>query len=311
MFKAFIIFLGILAFFSSFGGTVMAKSMDIQTLQSKYPARHFDEIQLPSGITHYQSTGNGPVIILVHGVSGPLAVWDKNVDALVAAGYKVVRYDLYGRGFSSRLETAPYDLNTYETQLSELIETLHLGPNIRLVGSSLGGIITSEYTIRHPQNISGLVLIGPAGFPITVPLTGRLRDFPVIGDIFTYFFAYNTILKQNDNYFVNKQMPEDLRPFVADQLSVPGTTSAIARTMKNSPVQSFVNSYQKLGQTGVQVGLIWGREDAIFPYENSKILLEAAPQASLVTIENAGHIPQYERAEEVTSALINFEKSFK
>ena len=133
----------------------------------------------------------------------------------------------------------------------------------------------------------------------------------MIGEIFTYFFAYNTILKQNDNYFVNKQMPEELRPFVADQLSVPGTTTAIAKTMKNSPVQTFVNSYQKLGQTGVQVGLIWGREDTIFPYENSKILLEAVPQASLITIENAGHIPQYERAEEVTPALINFEKSFK
>ena len=66
----------------------MAKSMDIQMLQSKYPTRHFDEIQLPSGITHYQSIGTGPVIILVHGVSGPLAVWDKTIDALVAAGIR-------------------------------------------------------------------------------------------------------------------------------------------------------------------------------------------------------------------------------
>lgn len=284
--------------------------MDLQTLKNKYPSRYFNAIKLSSGVTHYQSIGSGPVIILVHGVSGPLAVWDKTTDALVSAGFRVVRYDLYGRGFSARLENGPYNLETYETQLSELIEALHLGPSIRLVGSSLGGVITSEYTIRHPNNVSGLVLIGPAGFPITVPFAAKLRDIPIVGDIFTHLFGYNTILKQNDHYFVNKRMPEELRPFVADQLSMPGTTNAIIKTMKNSPVQSFVNSYYELGKTGVPVGLMWGRQDATFPYENSKILMKAAPQAKLVTVENAGHLPQYERAEIVSPTLISFEKAF-
>src|SRR5262249_3665709 len=148
---------------------------------------------------------------------------------------------------------------------------------------------------------------GPAGFPITVPLTGRLRNIPIVGDIFTQLFGYSTVLKQNDHYFVSKHMPDELRPFIADQLLVPGTTEAIVKTMKNSPVQSFVDSYHQLGRTGVPVGLIWGRQDATFPYENSKILVQAVPQAKLVTVENAGHLPQYERAEVVSTSLVNFE----
>jgi pimeloyl-ACP methyl ester carboxylesterase len=294
-------------FFQSFA---IASSMDLPTLQNKYPSRHFDEVQLPSGRTHYQSLGNGPVVILVHGVSGPLAVWDKSVDGLVAAGYRVIRYDLFGRGFSERLTTALFDLDTYETQLTELSEALHLGPRIRLVGSSLGAIIVSEYALRHSKNIAGLILVGPAGFPITVPFTARLRNIPLIGDILTYFLAYRTILKQNDHYFVDGRVPEELRPFIADQLSVAGTTDAILKTMQNSPVQSFVESYRKLGKAGVPVGVIWGRKDDTFPYENSRILMEAVPQANLVTVENAGHLPQYERGEAVSPILINLEKGF-
>lgn len=282
-----------------------ADSIALKDLQVKYPSRYFQEIKLPSGKTHYQSVGDGPVVILIHGVSGPLAVWDKVMDGLVSTGYRVIRYDLYGRGFSERLETVPYSLATYHTQLTELISALRLGSRIRLVGSSLGAIIASDYALRQPKNIVGIILVGPAGFPITVPFAARLRDIPLIGWVLTYFLAERTILKQNDHYFVEGRVPSDLRPFISDQLSVAGTTDAILKTMKNAPVQSFIESYRQLGQTKVPVGVIWGRKDVTFPFENSRTLMDAIPHAKLVTIENSGHLPQYEKSEEVTPILID------
>jgi pimeloyl-ACP methyl ester carboxylesterase len=290
--------------------SAIAKSTDLKALENAYPTRHFEEIQLPSGITHFQSVGSGPVVILVHGTNGSMAVWDKNLDPLVAAGYRVIRYDLYGRGFSSRLENGQYDLETYENQLEELIKALNLGSHLRLIGNSLGAIIVTEFALRHPRNVDGLILVGPAGFPINTPPLARLGDIPVIGNVFTYFLAYRTILQQDDDYFVSKKMPQELRAYVADQLSVPGTTDAILKTLKNSPLQSYVDSYQKLGKAAIPVGLIWGREDNTFPYDNSSVLLEAVPQARLVTVEDAGHVPEYERPERVTPSLIEFEKRF-
>lgn len=292
------------------GEVAVAGLITSEQLKNTYPDRYFQEILLPSGRTHYQSVGEGPVVILVHGVSGPLSVWDKTVPALVGAGYKVVRYDLLGRGFSERLEDSSYSLGTYLRQLEELIAALKLGPNVRLVGSSLGGVVTSEYTLQHPDSVAGLVLIGPAGFVIATPWTARLRELPLVGDMLTDLLGYGTILKQNDHYFVSGEMPSDLRPFVADQLSVPGTTEAILKTMKNAPVQSFVESYGALKDTGVPVGIIWGRQDATFPYENAAILTAVLPGAQLVTIENSGHLPQYEKFEEVNPALIKFERAF-
>jgi pimeloyl-ACP methyl ester carboxylesterase len=284
--------------------------MTLTQLRNRYSGRYFEEIQLPSGLTHYQVTGEGPVVVLVHGVSGPLAVWDKSTDALVAAGYKVVRYDLFGRGFSERLPESSYSLATYVKQLEELVDALHLGPKIRLVGSSLGGMITTEFTLQHPSQVDGLVLIGPAGFPIQTPLAARLRVLPIVGNLLTDLLSYKTILKQNDHYFANGRVPDELRPYIADQLLIPGTTNAILKTMKNSPVQSFVTSYEALGKLGLPVGLIWGRQDDTFSFDNAKIFLAAAPQARLITVENAGHLPQYERAEEVNPALIRLERMF-
>lgn len=309
MIKTRIFIAGIL--YSLLGNYAFAKSLDLQSLQANYPARHFEEIKLPSGTTHYQSNGSGPVIILVHGVSGPLSVWDKTVDPLVKAGFRVIRYDLYGRGFSSRLESAPYSLETYVAQLEELIAALKLSAPIRLVGSSLGAIISTEYALRHSQEIVSLVLIGPAGFPITVPFTAKLKDIPLLGGIFTYFLAYSTILTQNDHYFVSQKVPQEIRPFIADQLLVPGSTDAILKTMQNSPVQRYVDSYRALGRTKIQVGLIWGRQDATFPFENSRILLEAAPQTKLIAVENSGHLPQYESAEIVNPIIVQLENSFR
>lgn len=166
MLKAFVLLISL----AGLSQTTMANSMTLGQLKEIHPKRFFTEIMLPSGRTHYQLTGAGPTVVLVHGVSGPLAVWDKNTEALVEAGYKVLRFDLFGRGFSERLGHSSYGLDTYVRQLEELIEALDLGPKVRLIGSSLGGIITSEYTLRHPNQVEGLVLIGPAGFPIVTPL---------------------------------------------------------------------------------------------------------------------------------------------
>jgi pimeloyl-ACP methyl ester carboxylesterase len=278
-------------------------AMDLTSLKAKYSDRHFSEIQLPVGRTHYQSIGSGPVVLLIHGVSGPLAVWDKSIDALVSAGYRVVRYDLLGRGFSERQSNSPYDIETYIQQLEQFISALNL-KDVRLVGSSFGAVVASEYSLRHPQHVKGLVLIGPAGFPITVPFMAKLGKLPLVGPLLTRALADRAILRQNDHYFVNGKMPDELRHFVADQLAFKGTTDAILKTMKNAPVQSYVESYEQLGQTRISVGVIWGRQDQTFPYENASILTAAIPHAKLVTVENAGHLPQYERAAEIIPALV-------
>jgi alpha-beta hydrolase superfamily lysophospholipase len=79
-------------------------------------------VQLTRGRVHYELAGpeDGRLVVLVHGFSVPSFVWDPTFEALVSRGFRVLRYDLYGRGFSDRPDTA-YDRALYVEQLRELL----------------------------------------------------------------------------------------------------------------------------------------------------------------------------------------------
>ena len=287
--------------------------LTVEELKVKFP-RHFHSLlDTEIGKIHYQDTGEAgrPVIVLVHGVSGAMFVWDKNVGFLQGAGFRVIRLDLMGRGFSDRIDASSYGLDLYVQELEILLAGLFVNGPFFIVGSSFGAIVSTEFAIRHPQSVEGIILIGPAGFPISVPLIAKLRDVPVLGDLLFWALGKSTIEKQNKKYFVDENPAPDFLDFFIAQLDVPGTGSAMRKTMANAPVQSFVSSYEKLGRLSMPVGIIWGNKDATFPYDNHKILISAVPRAKLVTIDNSGHIPQYERPAAANLALEELLSEFR
>jgi pimeloyl-ACP methyl ester carboxylesterase len=220
------------------------------------------------------------------------------------AGYRVVRYDIFGRGFSDRIK-GPYNLDTYIRQLHQL--TAHLGiEQFRVVGSSMGAIIASQYANSYPDHVDQLVLIGPAGFPIEVPWLAKLRDVPIVGQFTFSVFGESIIFEQNKKYFVHPERYSEFLKFFAKQLNVVGTSDAILSTMRNVPVTDFESGYQNLASKSKPVAVIWGREDATFPYHNYNLLKEWIPHAQMLTIDDAAHLPQYEQPQEVLDAMLNF-----
>ena len=99
-------------------------------------------------------------MVLVHGFSVPSYIWDSTSTALSAAGYRVIRYDLFGRGWSDRPDAA-YDGALYDAQLSELLDSLCITQPIDLVGLSFGGYVTSHYVAGHAACVRTLTMIDP------------------------------------------------------------------------------------------------------------------------------------------------------
>jgi len=97
-------------------------------------------ITLSDGIVHYELSGaaNRRTVVLIHGFSVPYYLWDQTFSALTGAGYRVLRYDLYGRGYSDRPDIA-YDGASWEKQLHELLAALGSRGRVDLVGASMGG----------------------------------------------------------------------------------------------------------------------------------------------------------------------------
>lgn len=300
--------------FVCLGFPTFGLALTLDEMAQQFPDTRHAFANLAHGTTHYEDRGDPQAggVVLVHGVSGPLLVWDKVIGDMIADKQRVLRYDLFGRGYSARFDGEEnYTLDTYVAQLEELLAERQVSKSITLVGSSFGAVISSEYALRHPERVQHLVLVGPAGFPIETPFLARLRDVPIVGDILFAVAGKSQIEQQNRKYFANLSPPEEFWDRFAAQLSVKGTAEAMRATMRRAPVTDYVESYKKLGVLGIPVDIIWGREDRTFPYKNHEILQAAIPKARLITVENAAHVPQYERPNEFMAAFREFSRDFR
>ena len=109
-------------------------------------------VELSAGVTHYDLQGDpdAPTVVLIHGNAAPYLTWDRTVGPLGDAGFRVLRYDLFGHGFSDRPRLPKYDRSFYNAQLSELLSRLGVTDPVRLIGTSQGGSIAACFAAAHP-----------------------------------------------------------------------------------------------------------------------------------------------------------------
>ena len=112
--------------------------------------------RLSQGATHYTWTGpeNGPVAVCVHGLTTPLQAWDGIAARLAEAGYRVLAYDLYGRGYSDR-PGGTQDSAFFLRQLDDLLADQGIAGDITLLGYSMGGAIAAGLPRGIPAACAG------------------------------------------------------------------------------------------------------------------------------------------------------------
>src|SRR5262249_54010603 len=118
------------------------------------------------GRLHYRVCGNGPPILLLHGLGGTSLNWAAVAPSLVATR-RVLVPDLPGHGRS----TAPgslVSLEPFADALAALVEREQAAP-VPVVGHSLGGLVAVRLAVRRPEAVAGLVLCAPAGISSTRP----------------------------------------------------------------------------------------------------------------------------------------------
>ncbi|GAB4428712.1 MAG: alpha/beta fold hydrolase [Anaerolineales bacterium] len=266
-----------------------------------------DFVQLARGFTHYQLDGpeNGQPVVLVHGFSVPFFIWDPTFEFLTRSGCRVLRYDLFGRGFSDRPKTR-YNIDLFCEQLRDLLDTLGFD-RVNLIGLSMGGPITGTFAARYPERVRKLVLIDPAGArAVTLSRILRAALTPGFGELALGLFGRAHMRKSIASDFYD---PAHVKQFVSKymlQMRYKGFMRAILSTLRSGMLGDFSSTYQKVGQTGLPVCLFWGQDDQTVPFAHSQDLLAAIPKAQLHVIENCGHIPHYEKPEEVNPRLLEF-----
>jgi len=139
-------------------------------------------IETPNGFVHYELSGpkSADLVVLVHGFSVPSYLWEPTYQFLLDEGYRVLRFDLFGRGLSDRPDS-DYGLNLLSEQINDLLSALKISRPIQLLGLSMGGPVVARFTHQYPQKVNALILQDPlvnkvdenSIFPLGIPLIGE------------------------------------------------------------------------------------------------------------------------------------------
>jgi pimeloyl-ACP methyl ester carboxylesterase len=267
-------------------------------------------VSLSDGVTHYELSNSTSenTVVLVHGFSVPYFIYDPTFHFLSQHGFRVLRYDLFGRGFSDRPDTE-YNIDLFERQLSELLDALRFTEPVSLVGLSMGGPITATFTVRHPERVDKIVWIDPAGGrPLSFAGLLRFVAKPTIGEFLLDLVGTGSFTRNFASKFVTKELDQNFQEQYFVQLQFKGTRTAILSTVRNQMLEPFLDTYRQVGKLNKPVLLIWGREDTLVLLSQSVDIFGSIPNVEFHIIEDATHIPHYEKPEETNPLLLDFLK---
>ncbi len=227
-------------------------------------------VQLSTGCTHYELGGeqNGQPVVLVHGFSVPYFIWGPTFDFLTKSDFRVLRYDLFGRGYSDRPKVR-YDIDTFCKQLRELLDTLGF-EQVSLIGLSMGGPITASFTGLYPNQVERLVLIDPAGAkPIFLSKLLKAALLPGIGELALGLFGSEAMLKGIAGDFFGPDLVREFQEKYRVQMKFKGFKRALLSTMRSGMLGDFSSAYRKVGELDTPTMLLWGRDDKTVPFAYS------------------------------------------
>jgi non-heme chloroperoxidase len=258
---------------------------------------------------YYEDHGSGKPVVLIHGYPLSGASWEKQVSALLNAGYRVITYDRRGFGRSSQ-PTDGYNYDTFAEDLQKLTTQLKL-QDFTLVGFSMGGGEIARYFGKYgSKGVSMAVII--SGVP---PFLVKTSDNPegvdaslfeqikqaVAADryaFFTEFFKnfYNT------NLLLGKRVSEEV---VRASWNIAAGASATASL---ACVSTWIEDFrQDVARIDVTTLIIHGDEDRIVPFTASgQRTAKLIKGARLLLIKGGPHCVTWTHADQVNSALLDF-----
>lgn len=254
------------------------------------------EVKAGSVNTAYLSAGEGETVICLHGGGGGAVAWYPTISVL-AEKYHVVVPDLVGYGETDK-PNASYDRPYYSGWLKSFMLALGISKT-HIVGLSLGGAITLQFTLDNPEMVNKLVLVD----------SGALGARPSIGS-FVAMWWLNAFPSELANKFM-------LRYLLANPKNGNANYSNYSLQVLNKPggKKAFIQGKgaamsaipeENLKNIKNQTLVIWGRNDNLFSFTYGESAADKIPNAKLHIIENAGHLPMIDQPEIFNKSLLNF-----
>ena len=274
---------------------------------------HF--INVDGARLHYQEFGEraNSALVLIHGYTASLFVWNKVAPQLAEAGFRVVAVDLVGFGYSEKPRWFDYSIQSQARMVSRFMNRLGIG-RATLVGSSYGGAVAMTIGLDYPEYVEKLVLIDAVcndevkNHPIL-----RLAAIRGLGEVITPFLLDSRIMmrhrmrgtlsRSNRHLITGERISNVLRPLIAAD----GHHSVLA-TSRNWDANRIEQDAHLINQPTL---IIWGEHDTVIGIHNGYSLHDSILNSRFVILKNCGHVPAEEKSELVSELVTEFCRNAK
>jgi len=262
-------------------------------------------VQLSDGMTAYELAGPeaGPLVLLVHGGTIPMWTWDCQMAALHGAGFRTLRYDMYGKGHSAA-PAVQYDRALFRRQVQELLEALAVPLPLHLVGFSFGGAVAAAYCVVFPKHVASLALIAPVlrfeeGHPML-----RTARLPVAGQLFVQYVVLKKAAERAARLWAGSPDADRYGRLFQEQLLQPGFDRAFASFLRSDALDDYSETYRQAGKVMRNTLLVWGDHDTDIRRSHIVRVRDWLPQADYQELAGAGHGAMFQAADRVNEILV-------
>lgn len=257
-------------------------------------------IRLNDGITYYEfanANSSGPLLVLIHGFSVPSYIWEPTFQKAKDLDYRVLRFDLFGRGYSENLNT-DYTDELFAKQGWELLDSLSAN-KVVLIGLSNGGRVISKMANINSDRIDKMIYVSSNGFNDVIELNDKSVSETEISD---FIKNYKFLSQSQKNDFKNPKQFKDWGLRYSELQKYKGFAKALISTRKNHI--SLDNIHKEIAESDIEIYTLWGEHDTVVVFEDfERKLNEILPDREEFFFENAGHLPQMESPKEFNAIL--------
>lgn len=260
----------------------------------------------------YRRAGDGPAIVLIHGMAGSSRTW-RDVMPSLARSHTVIAPDLLGHGESAK-PRGDYSLGAYASGIRDLLGVLG-HDRATIVGHSLGGGVAMQFAYQFPHMAERLVLVCSGGLGKEVNPLLRALSLPGTEYILPAVLApqLHAVVARLGGIFGRFGLRAD--PFLTE------VWAAWSRLTDARAQRAFIHTIRAvIDVAGQRVSardrlylaheiptmIIWGDRDAVIPVSHAHIAHELIPGSRLEVVPNAGHFLPFERPELIDRLLRDF-----
>jgi pimeloyl-ACP methyl ester carboxylesterase len=273
---------------------------DVDLVAAPKPGR---SIEVDGVRLHYVEAGEGPPLLLLHGLNGSTFGF-RLLTPYLTPHYRTIAIDLMGFGYSDRPQRRDYSLGAQARLVAGFLDALGI-ERASVLGHSLGGVVAMHLALEFPERVDRLILASSASDSET---RRGLRSSRLVRPLLPVVAAF-TVQNQRFRRMSLRSAcydPAFVTPELLDGYMAPTRVKGHLRALGSLMVDRRKDAPIDLSAIRQPTLILWGSSDRWLPPSHGRRLLTLVPNSQMAIIENAGHLVMEEQPEDAARAVIGF-----